>query len=144
MGIVYSSQKPDFVFFLWQNWVFGHFEPYITAEKTLGEAMKCFEALVLVIDITNNALLPYQVTHGDCLLFPKTRFCLYPMAKMTKVGFGPNLALFHSQKDPWRGHETSRGLSACDRHDKQCTASMSRHSWELLTHNSPWALLLQY
>ena len=95
--------------------------------------MKHFEALVLVIDITNNAQLPYQVTHGDCLLFPKTRFCLYPMAKMTKVGFGPNLALFNSQKDPWRGHETSRGLSACDRHDKQCTASMSRHSWELLT-----------
>ena len=68
-------QKPDFVFFPWQkwrNWVFGHFEPYITAEKTLGEAMKCFEALVLVIDITNNALLPYQVTHGDRLLYPKT------------------------------------------------------------------------
>ena len=51
---------------------FWPFEPYITAEKTLGEAMKCFEALVLVIDITNNALLPYQVTHGDRSLYPKT------------------------------------------------------------------------
>ena len=75
MGINYSSQKPDFVFIprqKWRNWVFGHFKPYITAEKTLGKAMKCFEALVLVIDITNNALLPYQVTHGDRLLYPKT------------------------------------------------------------------------
>ena len=106
MGIVYSSQKPDFVFFLWQNWVFGHFEPYVTAEKTLGEAMKCFEALVLVIDITNNALLPYQVTHGDCLLFPKTRHSLLFIAKMVRLGLGPTSALFNNQKDPWKGHVT--------------------------------------
>ena len=90
----------------WRNWVFGQLEPYTTAKKTLGEAMKCFEALVLVIDITNNALLQYLVTHGDCLLSPKTRFCLHPMAKRAKLRFWSTLALYHSQKDHWRGHET--------------------------------------
>ena len=91
--------------------------------------MKHFEALMLVIDMTNNALLQCQDIHGDCLLFPKTRFCLHPMAKMAKVGFGPTLALYHSQRDPWRGHETFRGLSTCDRHNKQCTAFISSNSW---------------
>ena len=90
--------------------------------------MKHFEALMLVIDMTNNALLQCQDIHGDCLLFPKTRFCLHPMAKMAKVGFGPTLALYHSQRDPWRGHETFRGLSTLDRHNKQCTAFISGHS----------------
>ena len=64
------------------------FGPYTKADKTLEEAMKYFEALVLVIDMTNNALLSCQDTHGDCLLFPKTRFCLHPMAKRAKLGFG--------------------------------------------------------
>ena len=91
--------------------------------------MKHFEALVLVIDMTNNALLQCQDTHGDCLLFPKTQLCLHAMAKMAKVGFGPTLALYHSQRDPWRGHETFRGLSTCDRHNKQCTAFISSNSW---------------
>ena len=102
MGIAYSSQKPDFVFIPWQkgrNWVFGQLQLYTTAKKTIGEAMKHFEALVLVIDMTNNALLQCQDIHGDCLLFPKTRFCLHPIAKMAKVGFWPILALYHSQRD---------------------------------------------
>ena len=28
------------------------------------------------------------------------------MAKMAKFGFGPTLALYHNQKDPWKGHKT--------------------------------------
>ena len=136
MGIAYSSRKPDFVFIPWQKWrkwVLGHF---FTAKRTPGEAMKHLEALVLVIDMTNNALLPCQDTHGNCLLFPKTQLCLHPMAKRVKLGFWSSLALYHSQKDHWRGHETFWGLSACDRHDKQCTTSMSRHLWGLLA--PPW------
>ena len=109
MGIAYSSQKPDFVFIPWQkgqNWVFGQLQLYTTAKKTIGEAMKHFEALVLVIDITNNALLPYQVTHGDRLLFPKTRHSLLFIAKMVRLGLGPTSAPFNNQKDPWKGHVT--------------------------------------
>ena len=68
--------------------------------------MKHFEALVLMIDITNNAQLPYQITNGNCFLYPKTGLCLLSMAKMAKMaklGFGPTLAFYHSQKHSWRG-----------------------------------------
>ena len=109
MWIIYPARKPDLVFFPWQkwrNWVFGQLEPYITAKKTFGEAMKHFEALVLVIDITSNTLLPYQVTHGDRLLFPKTRHSLLFIAKMVRLGLGPTSAPFNNQKDPWKGHVT--------------------------------------
>ena len=76
------------------------FGPYITTKKTLGRAIKPFEALVLVIYMTNNALLPGQVIHGGRLLFPKNKFCLLSMAKMAKLSFRPSLALYHSQEDP--------------------------------------------
>ena len=92
MGIVYSSRKPDFVFFSWKkwrDWVLGQLEPYFTTKKTLGKAMKCSAALALVIDITNNALPSCQVTHGHRLLFPKTRLSALSMAKMVKLGFWP-------------------------------------------------------
>ena len=81
------------------------FWPYITAKKTLGEATKCLEALILMIDMTINALPPCQVTYGDHLLYLKTQNCLLSMAKMAKLGFGPTLALCHNKIDPWRGHE---------------------------------------
>ena len=67
--------------------------------------MKCFDALVLVIYMINNAQFPCQVTHGGCLLFPKTQLCLLSMEKMAKLGFGPTLALNDNQKDPWRCHK---------------------------------------
>ena len=62
-----------------------------------------------------------------------------------KLGFGPSLAQYHGQKDPWSDHETFWGCSTCDRHDKQSTDSMSSHvigpfaplarSLALLTHS---------
>ena len=67
--------------------------------------MKCFDALVLMIYMTNNAQIPCQVTHGSCVLFPKTQLCLLSMEKMAILGFGPTLALYDNQKDPWRGHK---------------------------------------
>ena len=67
--------------------------------------MKCFDALVLVIYMANNAQFPCQVTHGSCVLFPNTQLCLLSMEKMAKLGFGPTLALYDNQKDPWRGHK---------------------------------------
>ena len=39
-----------------------------------------------VIDVTNNAQLPCQVTHGDFVLFLKTRLSLLSSAKMAKMG----------------------------------------------------------
>ena len=95
--------------------------------------MKWFEALVLIIYMTHNALLPGQVTHRSHLLFPKTRLCLLSMAIMTKLVFWPILALNHSQIDPRMGLAAFVGLSSCDIHDKQCTASMSSNSWGLFT-----------
>ena len=97
--------------------------------------MKWFEALVLVIYMTHNALLPGQVTHRSHLLFPKTRLCPLSMgmAIMAKLVFWPILALYHSQIDPRIGPAAFVGLSSCDIHEKQCTASMSTHSWELFT-----------
>ena len=93
--------------------------------------MKWFEALVLVIYMTHNALLPGQVTHRSHLLFPKTRLCPLSIAIMTKLVFWPILALNHSRIDPWMGLAAFVGLSSCDIHDKQCTASILNHSWEL-------------
>ena len=107
--------------------------PYITTKRTLGEASKPFEAFALLIDMTNNALPPGQVTHGWHLFIPKTRLCLLSIVKMAKLGFWPTLALYHSQIDPWRDHATLLDLSTCDIHDKQCTASVSSHSWGLFT-----------
>ena len=49
------------------------------------------------------------------------------MAKMKELGFGPSLALYHGQKEPWSDHETFWGCSTCNRHDKQCTAFMLSH-----------------
>ena len=109
----------------------GQLKHYSTTKNPLAQTMKHFEALVLMIVLTNNVLLSCEVAHGDRLLFQKTRHCLLSMAKMEKLGFGPILALFHSQKTPCRGHETFRGLSTCDRYNKQCTTSMSNHSWGL-------------
>ena len=68
--------------------------------------MKCFEALVLVIYMTNNVLLPGPVTQGWHLLFPKTRLCPLSMAKMAKLGFWPILALYHSRIYTWKDHAT--------------------------------------
>ena len=64
--------------------------------------MKCFDALVLVI---YNAQFPCQITHGGRLFLPNTHLCLLSMEKMAKLGFGPTLALYDNQKDPWRGHK---------------------------------------
>ena len=95
--------------------------------------MKWFEALVLVIYMTHNALLPGQVTHRSHLLFPKTRLCPLSMAIMAKLVFWPILALYHSRIDPRIGPAAFVGLSSCDIHEKQCTASMSNHSWGSFT-----------
>ena len=74
---------------------------YIKPKRPLehGEAIKSFEALVLVINMTENALLACQVTYGGRLLLLKPRLCLLSMAKMAKlVFFGPTL--HHNQEDP--------------------------------------------
>ena len=50
-----------------------------------------------------------HVTYGDMgwrLHFSKIRIGLPSMAKMKKLGFGPSLAQYHGQKDPWSDHET--------------------------------------
>ena len=67
--------------------------------------MEPLQALVLVKDMTNNALFPCLVTLGDRLLFLQTRFSLLTKAKMAKLGFGPTIALYHSRKEPLRGHK---------------------------------------
>ena len=105
----------------------------MTTKKTLGGAIKWFKALVLVIYMTYNALLPCQVTHRSHLLFPKTRLCLLSIAKMAKLSFWPSLALYHSQEDPWRGNKMFGSFYTYDRHDNQCTASMSSNLWGSLT-----------
>ena len=100
----------------------------MTIKKTLGGALKWFEALVLVIYMTHNALQPGQVTHRSHILFPKTRLGPLSMALMAKLVFWPILALYHSQIDPRIGPAAFVGLSSCDIHDKQCTASILNHS----------------
>ena len=130
------SEEAYFVFFPWNKWqnlVLGQLQPYMTTKKSLGGAIKWFKALVLVIYMTHNALLPGQVTHRSHLLFPKTRLCLLSMAIMTKLFFWLIFALNHSRIDPRMGLAAFVGLSSCDIHDKQCTASISNHSWELFT-----------
>ena len=82
------------------NWVLGHLLPHITAKKTLGEIMKCFESSVPVIEMVKIVLLSCHVTHGIPLLFRKTLGTHLSMAKMAKLGFGPTLALNHGRKDP--------------------------------------------
>ena len=79
---------------------------YITVKETYGEATKSLEALMHVIYMTFDAMLSCQVTNGGRLVFPKTQHCLLSTAKMAKLGFGPTLALYHNQKDPWRGQQT--------------------------------------
>ena len=103
------------------------------SQKDPWRGNKTFEALILMIDMIINALLPCQVTYGGHFLFLKTWNCLLSMAKTAKLGFGPTLALYHNHKDPWGGHEMFWRLSTCDIHDKQCTISLSSHSWGLLS-----------
>ena len=63
----------------------------------------------------------------------KTWLYLLSMAKLAKLGFGPILALYCSQKDLWKDHESFWGLITWDRHDKQYTAFILSHLWGTFT-----------
>ena len=47
----------------------GQLQLNSTAEKTLAEAKKLFEAVILAVYITNHILFSCKVIHGDHLLF---------------------------------------------------------------------------
>ena len=64
------------------------------------------------------------------------------MAKMAKLGFGPSLALYHSQKDPRGDHKMFQILSPCDRDGDNCPTSMSCHAWGSLLFRKTLCTLL--
>ena len=130
IGIFYISQKPDCVLLSWpkwRDWVLGQLEPYFTTKKTLGKAMKCSAALALVTDITNNALPSCRVIYSS----QKPDIVLFPWQKWWNWVFGQLEPYITAKKT--LGEAMFRGLNTCDRHNKQCTATISGHSWGSLT-----------
>ena len=80
----------------------ANFSPLSRPKRPFGETMKQYKALISVIYMAKNALLPCQVTRGCHLLFPKIRLCPLSMAKWPN-GFLAKFSHIPQPKRPlWR------------------------------------------